>query len=121
MPLSVSDQKAKLREKCKTIRKGLGNDLRKDASKTICLCLAMTAGTFTETAVVCAEDQGNQEEVKQEGNEEGESQASEWFQKFRDISNRAGEEFSKAMSTTATAVKNAVSDDEDGEAAKESE
>ncbi len=89
--------------------------------KTICLCLAMTAGTFMGTAVVCAEDQSNQEEVKQEGNEAGESQTSEWMRKFREISNRAGEEFSRAMSTTATAVKNAVSDDEDGEAAKESE
>lgn len=40
MSLSVSDQKEKLRDKCKTIRKGLGDELRKHASEAICLRLA---------------------------------------------------------------------------------
>jgi 5-formyltetrahydrofolate cyclo-ligase len=40
MPASVSDQKTQLRQHCKAIRKGLGNETRQQASKIICTNLS---------------------------------------------------------------------------------
>lgn len=40
MPSSISEQKAQLRQKCKAIRKELGEEIRKQASQAICAHLA---------------------------------------------------------------------------------
>lgn len=89
--------------------------------KIMGLCLALGCTPFSATTGVWAEGaESEKEEVKKDAEGGEESQASGWFQKFRDFGNRAGEEFSKATSKTATAVKDAVSDDEDSEAEKES-
>jgi len=40
MPASVSEQKTQLRQRCKAIRKGLGDQTRQQASKSICAHLA---------------------------------------------------------------------------------
>ena len=87
-----------------------------------CLCLALGLVQLVESAPVCSETEAAQEQKAESEAKDGEeAQSSGWFQQMRDIGNRAGDEFSKAMSKSATAVKEAVSDDEEPEAKKESE
>ena len=77
--------------------------------KIIVLCLVVGFIPLMAPSGVLAEGaESEKQEVKKEGEE---SQSSGWFQKFRDIGNRAGEEFSKAMSKTATAVTGRGSDE----------